>query len=164
MLKKLASKVSPPKEIKRLSKPEYDDSEIGDYFKSAFSGSSSQEKLAALVLKNLFGTIHYKVRAEELFSNVKNSKAVCAKIFTKNDIAFRCLDCEKDPTCVICKECYEKGNHKGHRVVMNKYVSGCCDCGDPDAWNEAGFCSDHPGYAKFKPTYSVNDIPEEFRE
>ena len=53
-----------------------------------------------------------------MFKDKKNSKAVCAKIFTKSDIAYKCFDCEKDPTCVICKECYEKGSHKGHRVVL----------------------------------------------
>jgi len=24
--------------------------------------------------------------------------------------------------------------------------SGCCDCGDPDAWSIDGFCSDHKGF------------------
>jgi hypothetical protein len=26
-------------------------------------------------------------------------------------------------------------------------VSGCCDCGDSSAWDEAGFCSKHKGYS-----------------
>ena len=30
---------------------------------------------------------------------------------------------------------------------LKKNVSGCCDCGDPDAWRENGFCTDHQGYA-----------------
>jgi hypothetical protein len=25
-------------------------------------------------------------------------------------------------------------------------MGGICDCGDPDSWEESGFCSDHQGY------------------
>jgi len=162
-----ASKVLNKKEaqpVKPITNPTYDDTEIGQYFDSIFhKGEQPPEKLSPLILKTLFGTTNYRAQAKELFKDVKNSKAVCAKILTSKDIVFKCLDCEKDPTCIICKECYEKGNHKGHRVILQKNGSGCCDCGDPDAWKEEGFCSDHPGYAKFKPTYSVDDIPEDFR-
>lgn len=41
---------------------------------------------------------------------------VCAKYLKEGDVAWRCLDCEMDPTSIICKECYEKSDHKGHRV------------------------------------------------
>ena len=46
---------------------------------------------------------------------------------------------------------------------MQKTVLGCCDCGDPDAWAEAGFCKFHPGYAKFETNVDVGDLPVEFR-
>jgi E3 ubiquitin-protein ligase UBR1 len=32
-------------------------------------------------------------------------------------------------------------------VWLKRNVSGCCDCGDPDAWNEKGFCTKHKGYS-----------------
>jgi hypothetical protein len=32
-------------------------------------------------------------------------------------------------------------------VWLKRNVSGCCDCGDPDAWAEDGFCTKHKGYA-----------------
>ena len=72
---------------------------------------------------------------------------VCAKVFKRGDMAWRCEDCEKDPTCVMCVPCYEKSDHTGHRVWLKTNVSGCCDCGDPDGFDEKGFCSDHKGYA-----------------
>ena len=62
------------------------------------------------------------------------------------DVAWRCMDCEKDPTCIICKSCFEKGDHTGHRVLLKRNVGGCCDCGDPEAWDPDHFCSDHKGY------------------
>ena len=70
---------------------------------------------------------------------------VCAKQMNYGDVAWRCLDCEKDPTCIICSECFEKGDHTGHRVQLKRDVGGCCDCGDPEAWDEEHFCSDHKG-------------------
>ena len=61
---------------------------------------------------------------------------VCAKILKAGDVAWKCEDCEKDPTCIICQECFEKSNHKGHRVWLKTNVGGCCDCGDIDGWEE----------------------------
>lgn len=51
-----------------------------------------------------------------------------------------------DPTCIICKECFENSNHKGHRFQIKPNVSGMCDCGDPEAWKEQGNCSKHGGF------------------
>jgi len=76
-------------------------------------------------------------------------KSLCAKSLNGKDIAWKCEDCEKDPTCIICNECFEKGNHKGHWVRMQRGVAGCCDCGDPTAWDPNGFCCDHKGYTEF---------------
>ena len=42
------------------------------------------------------------------------SLGVCAKQMNYGDVAWRCLDCEKDPTCIICSSCFEKGDHTGH--------------------------------------------------
>ena len=71
---------------------------------------------------------------------------VCAKKLI-NVGAWSCKDCEKDSSCIICMECYEKSKEKhiGHKIKYKTKVSGCCDCGDPDAWDPKGFCSDHMG-------------------
>lgn len=34
---------------------------------------------------------------------------------------------------VLCKQCFEKGNHKGHRYNQITSGGGNCDCGNPDA-------------------------------
>eukprot|EP00347_Sterkiella_histriomuscorum_P017752 403348132 len=95
----------------------------------------------------LYGQINFEIAAAELKKAQNGSKGgVCAKTLKAGDVAWKCEDCELDPTCIICQDCFEKGNHKGHRVWLKKNVSGCCDCGDPDAWRENGFCSDHKGY------------------
>jgi len=73
------------------------------------------------------------------------------------------MDCEKDPTAIICKSCFEKSDHKGHRVVLNRTVSGCCDCGDPEAWDSKHFCTDHAGYQK-SPEEILKKIPQKIME
>ena len=31
---------------------------------------------------------------------------VCAKPLKQGDVAWKCEDCEKDPTCIICLDCF----------------------------------------------------------
>ena len=84
---------------------------------------------------------------------------ICAKQMKPGDVAWRCLDCEKDPTCIICKDCFEKADHEGHRVQLKRNVGGCCDCGDPEAWDQEHFCSDHKGYGQ-KPDDILKKLPK----
>ena len=95
---------------------------------------------------------------EELNINV-GSMGICAKSLEYGDVAWCCMDCEKDPTAIICSACFDKGNHEGHRVQLKRNVGGCCDCGDIDAWEEAGFCTDHKGY-ETNPDKVINKLPE----
>ena len=159
-------KSSPTGKLKEIEPPTFDDSELGKLFLESHM-SKSQAQLASyskVLLTSVFEKENFAAAAKEAFSTMKSSsKPVCGKILTKNDIGFKCLDCEKDPTCIICKDCFENADHKNHRILVQKSVAGCCDCGDPDAWQESGFCKNHPGYAKFKPDVSVDDLPEQFR-
>lgn len=77
--------------------------------------------------------------------NCDAQKSVCAKLITNGDTIAECLDCQADPSCIICMDCFKNGNHKGHKVYFRKGCGGCCDCGDPEAWKEEGFCSNHTG-------------------
>ena len=42
-------------------------------------------------------------------------------------------------------------------------MGGCCDCGDPEAWEAAGYCSDHKGIDSSKDT-ALNVLPAKVRE
>lgn len=33
-------------------------------------------------------------------------------------MAFKCLDCEMDTTCVICEDCFLASDHSGHRAIQ----------------------------------------------
>lgn len=74
----------------------------------------------------------YKGFLEMCDSN--EEKAICAKIIQPGDTVVECMDCRADPSCIICIECFENGNHKGHKVMFRKGYGGCCDCGDVEAW------------------------------
>jgi hypothetical protein len=49
---------------------------------------------------------------------------------------------------VLCIWCFERGNHQGHRFNKIDSGGGNCDCGNPDAILECGFCVDHKGKAE----------------
>lgn len=71
-------------------------------------------------------------------------RRVCQHPFRKNDIVWVCRTCQADETCVLCHSCYSQSNHEGHDVAFyHAQAGGCCDCGDPDAWDPAGFCPHH---------------------
>lgn len=74
-------------------------------------------------------------------------RRVCQYPFKKNDIVWVCRTCQSDETCVLCHACYSRSEHEGHDVSFyHAQAGGCCDCGDPDAWDPAGFCDCHgPG-------------------
>ena len=43
-----------------------------------------------------------------------------------------------------CNECFQDSDHDGHEVYFYHSSSGgCCDCGDPDAWDTCGNCPRH---------------------
>lgn len=66
----------------------------------------------------------------------------CARPLGKDDVVYRCIDCGLDETCVICEDCFNREEHRGHDVDV--YTSagngGLCDCGDPEAFNHKLDC------------------------
>ncbi len=114
-----------------------------------FSIENAQENLNSIYLE--FMSIFNCESKEDLIEYLREinppSKQVCAKKLKRGQGAWVCKDCEKDTSCIICNECYEKSKdkHANHKKYFKSAVSGCCDCGDPDSWDPAGFCSDHQG-------------------
>lgn len=83
-------------------------------------------------------------KLEAVLSDTRGRRAICGRIFDKDDIIWNCVECGLDETCVQCDACFNKSDHEGHQVFFHQSGSsglGCCDCGDPDAWR--GGCRDH---------------------
>lgn len=79
----------------------------------------------------------------------------CGHIFKNGEATYHCSTCAIDDTCVLCAKCFECSDHEGHQVFISCSPgnSGCCDCGDKEAWKTDVNCSIHTDAA----TLSGND-------
>lgn len=69
----------------------------------------------------------------------------CGHIFKTGEATYRCKTCSADETCVLCSRCYDSSDHTGHMVyiAISPGNSGCCDCGDAEAWRLPVHCTIH---------------------
>lgn len=69
----------------------------------------------------------------------------CGHIFKSGEATYRCKTCTVDDTCVLCAKCFDASDHEGHLVYVSISPgnSGCCDCGDPEAWLRPVHCNIH---------------------
>lgn len=69
----------------------------------------------------------------------------CGHIFKSGESTYHCKTCAADDTCVLCARCFEASDHEGHAVFISVSPgnSGCCDCGDSEAWRREVKCTIH---------------------
>ncbi|KAI0409601.1 hypothetical protein F4802DRAFT_152459 [Xylaria palmicola] len=69
----------------------------------------------------------------------------CGHIFRAGEATYSCKTCGTDDTCCLCSKCFDSTDHTGHmvRISISPGNSGCCDCGDPEAWRLPMFCTIH---------------------
>ncbi|CAH0515339.1 unnamed protein product [Peronospora belbahrii] len=83
-------------------------------------------------------------------------KRVCGAIFSADEIAYSCRNCQLDTSCVMCKDCFTHSDHTGHDVYFQRTTAGSsCDCGDIHAWKHSGFCSRHKGVESGKKKHKL---------
>jgi len=65
----------------------------------------------------------------------------------------------------MCDQCFKKSDHveAGHRVRLERHISGSCDCGDPEDFDPKHFCSDHTQKSQ-RPQDLLNKIPKKILE
>ena len=73
----------------------------------------------------------------------QNIVRACGARIGQSNMAYKCLDCGADPTCIMCVPCFLQSPCSNHRFRLVRSGDGTCDCGDPEAWNPAGFCKMH---------------------
>ncbi|PTB57509.1 hypothetical protein M431DRAFT_108985 [Trichoderma harzianum CBS 226.95] len=73
----------------------------------------------------------------------------CGHIFKPGEASYMCRTCGTDETCCLCSRCFDATDHTGHMVRIQISVgnSGCCDCGDDEAWKTPLFCTIHSDVA-----------------
>ena len=69
----------------------------------------------------------------------------CGHIFRNGEATIRCKTCTTDDTCVLCSRCFDASDHEDHVIFVSISPgnSGCCDCGDPEAWKRPVNCTIH---------------------
>ena len=69
----------------------------------------------------------------------------CGHIFKSGESTYHCKTCAADDTCVLCTKCFESSDHEDHMVFISVSPgnSGCCDCGDHEAWRREVNCAIH---------------------
>jgi len=160
-----------------LDHPVFEISEDGKAIKGLILEFSNEkfETFEEAMMKNLTNNIFKGKTQVELSKQLQELNisffSNCGKLIPHNSYFYRCLDCDKfrgmesTMITVMCKECYEKSNHLGHRVFQI-YKEGTstatCDCGDPACLEENGFCSDHK-YIKVDPEEIIARFPEDLR-
>ena len=96
----------------------------------------------------------------------------CGHIFKSGEATYRCKTCTVDDTCVLCSRCFESSDHTNHMVfvTISPGNSGCCDCGDEEAWRIPVNCAIHSfqetngGQEKQKEAIKVpDDLAESIR-
>lgn len=78
------------------------------------------------------------------YSEAARGKA-CGHIFKAGDATYHCKTCTDDNTCVLCTRCFEASDHTDHNVTHSISLgnTGCCDCGDDEAWKIPVKCAIH---------------------
>lgn len=80
------------------------------------SGAWVGEALTDMIFREGIEAKEYQDYLRSLYKGKPVKNGLCRKVLNpKTDIGYTCLDCQKDPTCIICRGCFEKGNHRGHR-------------------------------------------------
>ncbi|KIX97587.1 uncharacterized protein Z520_06364 [Fonsecaea multimorphosa CBS 102226] len=92
----------------------------------------------------------YKLQdAQGVQENAEYSAAArghpCGHIFKPGEASYHCSTCTDDTTAVLCSRCFIASDHDGHQYSVNVSAgnSGCCDCGDDEAWKRPVKCAIH---------------------
>ena len=100
------------------------------------------------------------------YSEAARGKA-CGHIFKHGDATYHCKTCTDDDTCVLCTRCFEASDHTGHNISssISNGNSGCCDCGDDEAWRLPVKCAIHTAdNSTTAGKQRVPNLPEELVE
>ncbi|ERF76604.1 hypothetical protein EPUS_08723 [Endocarpon pusillum Z07020] len=85
----------------------------------------------------------------------------CGHIFKQGEASYHCMTCTNDATCVLCSRCFDASDHEGHQFHISASAgnSGCCDCGDLEAWKRPVNCAIHTASEKTKTGYQPSSLP-----
>lgn len=76
----------------------------------------------------------------------------CGHIFAGGEAWYHCSTCSTDETCVLCSRCFDASDHTGHKysISVSAGSTGCCDCGDNEAFRLPVLCGIHTDLSAFR--------------
>lgn len=85
---------------------------------------------------------------------------LCGHIFRPNEVTYHCETCTDDPTAVLCARCFAASDHEGHQlhISISTGNTGCCDCGDDEAWKRPVHCAIHTATDDYVSTDSYMSV------
>lgn len=85
----------------------------------------------------------------------------CGHIFKQGEASYHCMTCTDDATCVLCSRCFDSSDHEGHQFHISASAgnSGCCDCGDLEAWKRPVNCAIHTASEKTRTEDQPSPLP-----
>jgi len=92
------------------------------------------------------------------------------KTIQKDEPYFRCLDCEviknTNQRTYICRFCFEKKSHKGHRFLLINDATGneTCDCGNESLLDHKWHCPDHGTCHQAEFDKLLEIVPSDFKK
>ncbi|KAK1966270.1 hypothetical protein LY78DRAFT_59226 [Colletotrichum sublineola] len=129
---------------------EYDDQAHHELLESLFWSLAGGERYMPLFFPSGRPSHNHKLHdAQGAVEGAEYTEAArgkrCGHIFKPGEASYSCRTCSTDDTCVLCMRCFDSTDHAGHMVRISISVgnSGCCDCGDDEAWRLPMFCTIH---------------------
>lgn len=88
----------------------------------------------------------------------------CGHIFKQGEASYHCMTCTDDATCVLCSRCFDASDHEGHQFHISASAgnSGCCDCGDLEAWKRPVNCAIHTAAEDSRKVEQRSSLPLDF--
>ncbi|KAL9113545.1 MAG: hypothetical protein Q9227_002283 [Pyrenula ochraceoflavens] len=73
----------------------------------------------------------------------------CGHILRQGEASYKCKTCSDDDTACLCSRCFDASDHDGHNYSfsISPGNTGCCDCGDDEAWKAPVNCAIHTAVA-----------------
>ena len=89
----------------------------------------------------------------------------CGHIFQHGEASYHCMTCADDATSVLCARCFDSSDHEGHQFHISPSAgnSGCCDCGDDEAWKRNVNCAIHSVFETGPNTPQPVVLPDELK-
>ncbi|KAJ9634752.1 E3 ubiquitin-protein ligase ubr1 [Knufia peltigerae] len=116
--------------------------------------------------------LSYKLQdAQGVQENVEYTAAArghpCGHIFKAGEASYHCSTCTDDSTAVLCARCFVSSDHEGHQYIiqMSPGNTGCCDCGDDEAWKTPIQCAIHTAKIDWATTDDVvSPLPQDLQD